>query len=442
MTGQLCLTSALLLAGCGMMPGRDAPDVDPLDLSATLASSVAPTAEAAPRAPALDPTLSNGEPSPLIQSLLARRASPGSPAMAQVAAAVMAANARTKEAELRAAMLTAQATETNWLPTLGPTISLTSLGDTVARMALDAVIFDNGGKRAEREAARADVEVAAAALAMDSNARVAQALSLYVTAEAARTRAEVSEAGLSQMTEFRDLIAARVSGGVSDRGELALVTERLGRLRSDITADRLAERTAMAELSSMVATPVDALRGTAAPTVGDHEPPSVLKATAEATRADARARMARAGFLPGIGASASLGSGGGDGGLTVAIPNGIGLGTGAQIEAARMQAEAARGAITDARQSATRRAATLAAQAQAARGNATAADARAAEAGRTFDLYAAQLRAGRRSVPEAAGAFMSRIDAAREGVTLRHEALAHDIARAAIFGALVDGDRI
>src|SRR6056297_1902424 len=77
----------------------------------------------------------------------------------QVAGAVLAANSRTAEAELRAARLRAEAASKNWLPKIGPNISLTSLSEVVATIFVEQVLFDHGRLRAERLFAKADVEV-------------------------------------------------------------------------------------------------------------------------------------------------------------------------------------------------------------------------------------------------------------------------------------------
>lgn len=88
-------------------------------------------------------------------------------AYGQVAAAAIAASSRAAEAELISAKLRAEAASKNWLPTLGPSVSLTELGDLVAGLLIEQVLFDNGRRKAERAFAAADVEVAAVNLSED-----------------------------------------------------------------------------------------------------------------------------------------------------------------------------------------------------------------------------------------------------------------------------------
>ncbi|MCG7859335.1 hypothetical protein MD537_20325, partial [Flavihumibacter sediminis] len=60
----------------------------------------------------------------------------------KVAAAVMASNARIAEAELRGARLRAEAASKNWLPRIGTSISLNSLGEFVTSLLIEQVLFD------------------------------------------------------------------------------------------------------------------------------------------------------------------------------------------------------------------------------------------------------------------------------------------------------------
>ncbi|MEL7177427.1 MAG: TolC family protein, partial [Pseudomonadota bacterium] len=156
-----------------------------------------------------------------ILSLQARRSVlPVGSSYANVADAVLAANSRAAEAELRSARLRARAASKNWLPSIGPNISLTSLGDVVAQLLLEQVLFDHGRKRAEREFAAHDVEVAAADLSIDTNARVFSALSLYLDAQTAQAREHEMFKRQAQLVRFEDIVRQRVEGGVSDLSDL------------------------------------------------------------------------------------------------------------------------------------------------------------------------------------------------------------------------------
>jgi len=96
---------------------------------------------------ALDANMQDGSQSPIIEGLLNRRSVLGDGTYDQVADSVLAANTRAAEADLRAAMLRSEARATNWLPTLGPNVSLTSMGTLVTQMVVEQVLFDNGKKR-------------------------------------------------------------------------------------------------------------------------------------------------------------------------------------------------------------------------------------------------------------------------------------------------------
>ncbi|MDO7606444.1 MAG: TolC family protein, partial [Loktanella sp.] len=160
-----------------------------------------PDGEAVSQAPAsaLDAEMENGGQSEIIQNLLNRRSVLDNGPFAQVANAVLAANSRAAEADLRAAKLRAEARANNWLPSIGPNVSLTSLGAVVSTMVVEQVLFDNGRKKAERDYAAADVEVAAVTLAQDTNKRVLAGLELYISAQEASARANVNAAAMERM---------------------------------------------------------------------------------------------------------------------------------------------------------------------------------------------------------------------------------------------------
>lgn len=159
--------------------------------------------------------------SAVINGLVARQSAlPNGSAYDQVASAVLAANARSAESELRSARLRAESASKNWLPTIGPSISLTSLSDVIVNLVLDQVLFDNGRKKGEREFAKADVEVAAVALAEDTNDRAATGLELYLAAAEGREKASLAETTLEDMAHFEYIMSERVRGGVSEHVRL------------------------------------------------------------------------------------------------------------------------------------------------------------------------------------------------------------------------------
>ena len=187
--------------------------------------------------------------SAVIQGLLSRTSVlPSGSAYEQVTTAVLAANARAAETELRAARLRAEAAAKNWLPTIGPNISLNSLGDIVSQIVVEQVIFDNGRKKGERAFAKADVEAAAVALAEDTNDRVATGLGLYLSAAEGRESAYVHRATLREMEHFEYIMSERVRGGVSDMSDLNVIRQMLSEIRASIAASEEAAATALADL--------------------------------------------------------------------------------------------------------------------------------------------------------------------------------------------------
>ena len=251
------------------------------------------------------------EPSAIILSLQSRSSAirPGT-AYATIAAATLASDARVAEAELRAARLRSAATDKNWMPSIGPAISLTSLGDMVANLVVEAVIFDNGKKKAERAMARAEVEVAAVSLVSDGNERVYEALDLYLTALEGGESQRLSREALLDMRRFRWIMNERVKGGVSDMSDLTIIAQKIAEIESSMKDAQDKRDTALAELSAMTDRDLSDLTGIGAldMSAGNIETLGVVVAKVQSKRDQAAADMERAGNLPSIVASASGGS--------------------------------------------------------------------------------------------------------------------------------------
>ena len=99
--------------------------------------------------------------SALISDLQARRSVlPPGGAYARVADAVLKADSGTAAAELRIARLRSEARAKNWLPKLGPTVSLTSLNGLAVGLLLEQALFDHGRRKAERAYAAAEPDAA------------------------------------------------------------------------------------------------------------------------------------------------------------------------------------------------------------------------------------------------------------------------------------------
>jgi adhesin transport system outer membrane protein len=400
-------------------------------------------ASATPQA-ALDANLQDGSQSPIIEGLLNRRSVLGNGSYDQVADAVLAANTRAAEADLRAATLRSEAQASNWLPTLGPNISLSSLGSVVTEMVVQQVLFDNGKKRAEREYARADVEVAAVALAQDTNDRVMTALGLYLNAEAAKATAGVNAAAMQQMERYEYVMSERVRGGVSSRVDHQIVQQKLNQMQADMSSDREEAAQAFAELNAMSAVPLDGVSGIS--NIGQAgpgaEPLSVMKATAEAQRAVAEATAARAGFLPSLSASGSIGSEGSSGGLNVGAANGFGFGTGASLEALEASQAAANARVGQVRENANRSLQSMQSELSSLRRQEVQAQSLAAQAASNFTLFSEQQRSGHRSVPEVVGIFQTKVSTEREAVALKYDIARIELKIAALMGSLVNGEQI
>ena len=436
------LTACLSLSGCfGMGQGA----VPAADQGAEVNRAVPADAGLPATPPAvLNSEMQDGTRSQIIEDLLNRRSVIQDGPLRDVADAVMAANSRAAEADLRAAMLRSQAKSMNWLPSIGPQVSLTSLGAVVASMVVEQVLFDNGAKRAERDYAKADVEVAAVALAQDSNTRVLQALELYLNAQAALARAQVNGAGMERMQHYVYIMTERVNAGISNRGDLQVVEQKQDQMLSDMASDTEAAAAALSELQAMAATPlgsVSGISGLAAP-APNAVALTVLKATAESTRAVAGAHAARAGFLPGLAVGGTVNGDGNNIGATVAAPNGFGFGIGASLAAIEAEEAAATARVAQETEDANRAVAALQGRLDSLRRQATEAGDLATQAAANYELFAEQQRAGQRGVSDVVGVFETKIMAERAAVEMRYDIARLELRIAARLGLLVDGERM
>lgn len=362
----------------------------------------------------------------------------------QVADAVIAADARVAEADLRVAQLRAEAAKKNWMPRIGPRVSLNSLGDFVAQLVIEQVIFDNGRKVAERDLAKANVEIAAVALVEDGNKRVYDALSLYLKAEENRDLAGHLSRALKDMSHFEWVMQERVNGGVSDMSDLNVLRQKLAAMRARKGEAEEATATALAELNAMSIRNLGDLRG-----VGDlreagaAEPLGVIRARAERERTMAEARIARASHLPGLSASGSVDRDGNTlGGLEITTDSLFSLGTMAEFQALEVVKEASDRKVAEAREVAERHVQAQSSKLSAYQRQATEAVTLTAQAKTNLDLFRAQYEGGQRQVMDVVGVYETWAQALETELELKYKAARAELELARLKGALAEGARI
>lgn len=426
---------ALMLAGCMSDLGSDAkaPETEAVAMLDTgdITSTVKPTHEQKINAK-----------SDIIQGLIARRSVlPSGGPYSRVATAVLAANSRTAESELRAAQLRSRAASKNWLPSLGPTVSLSSLGSLVTNLVVEQVIFDNGRKKGEREFAVADVEVAAVALSTDTNNRVRTGLELYIDAVEAREIYELQTKAVKDVGHFEWVMEQRVAGGVSNSADLNVLRQTMSEIRASQSAAAETAATAIAELNAMSIGDLSDVRGTSTLPVNASlaQPLSVTQAEAEKIRAIAAAKVDRAGQLPGLSAGGNVGS---TLGLIVSTDSLLNLGTGDRLKAIEATKEAAGRQVSQAMEDANR-------LLRKYEGDIASTDRQAAEAAElttqakaNLDLFQAQYDGGQRQVIDVVGVYEVFARQQEAQVSLKYEAIRLRLAMADLLGVLADGSQI
>ncbi len=362
---------------------------------------------------------------------------------ARVADGVIAGAARTAESELLQARLRSKSADKNWLPRLGPNVSLTSLSSFVASMVLDQVLFDNGRRAAERDFARADVEAAAVNLSIEQNDRVHQGLTLYIAAEEARAQAKALEGTLREMRELDRIMTARVAGGISDRSEGNLITAKVSDLNAAYQKALRDERTAMAELAAMSPKALGNLRGVASLNIrrSGTDTLKLIHARAVETRDIAKAAMDRAAMLPGAAASVKIGDGGGAG-VRMTSDQGFGFGTFDAMRALDVAKETAARRTNDEAGDSARRLAALREKHAAMRARSAEAAALAKRARSDTTLAEKQFRAGTRTALEIAGVYenLARLD--ETAISARYEMARIEIEIAREMGLLAEGSKL
>ncbi|PIE12273.1 MAG: transporter [Rhodobacterales bacterium] len=382
----------------------------------------------------------------IIATLQERRSVlPSGSSFDKVAGPVLSANARAAESELRSARLRAEAQSKNWLPTLGPNISLSSLGDLVATMVIDAVLFDNGRKKAEREFARADVEVAAVNLAIDSNDRVYTALELYLRAQQARETATHLEASLKDMRHFEWVMNERVKGGVSDMSDLHVIRHKLSKIQADLSAQNELAASAMAELNAMSVKKLNGIGGLSDIRVTRHDAQAltVLLAEAEKERSITGAKIDRAGHLPGLGATATLAKGGNvTAGLATRMDTPFGFGTKASLQAIEAEKEAAGRRVNQAQEDANRSLAKAETRLAALSRQVGESSNLSAQAKSNLDLFQTQYDAGQRQVMDVVGVYETWSVQEQSRIGLKYDMALTRLDMARELGLLADGGDI
>ncbi|OCX61675.1 hypothetical protein BFP70_15315 [Thioclava sp. SK-1] len=362
----------------------------------------------------------------------------------RIARAVLTQSKSSAQAELRVKRLTAKAKSKNWLPELRPGVSLTSLGELVTSMVFEQVLFDNGAKKAEREYAAADVEIAAVNLSEDYNNTVYDGLAHYVQAQQAAAQADVAEMAQAWLAKYDRIMMERVRGGLSDMSEKRVILQKLSEMEATAATDRDTARGQMAQLAAMAGGPMGDLSGVPDITIPTTMPValSVERAMGEKSLIVAEAKVARAGLLPSLTAGASVGAGKPDYALDLGVTTALGLGTGDQLSALDAAKRSAEQNVEEARQDAQQEVVRLQSKLERLEAKRTRDGQVVAEMEQSLTLYTEQYRLGGRSLMELVTQFESYADMKRAHAGLKFDIALIKLEIARQHGILVEGEII
>lgn len=365
-------------------------------------------------------------------------------AFGQVADAVLATYSGAEQTQLRMAQLRADARAQNWLPRIGPNLSLSGLSGLSAGISVEHGILDNGKRKAERDFALADVDVAAIGMSSEINQRVYDGISTYIQAEKARAQATVSRRAVERLSEFERIMGLRVEGGISDNSELRVITQRVTEMQATLSSDMQSEANALAALAAIAGgADMSGLRGLEAlslPALEANEPLSVLRARAEGNRAMAEARAGRAVLLPGLNGAIGINAKGIDPGIK--LGGAFGAGTRQELDALAAAPELAERRTAAMAEAANRRTVTLQNQIALLRDRQSQGAEVLRQTEGNLELFTEQYKLGRRTLLELVGQYDSFARLTRDQVSLAHEIALMELELARDRGLLVDGARL
>lgn len=377
----------------------------------------------------------------VIADLAARRSvlPPDSP-YARVAGAVLSAAPGVEAAELGLARLRAEAARQNRWPSLSPLLTLDSLAGLAAQLVAEQPLLDHGRRRAERDLATAEVDLAAVTLSQRQNERAFTGLTLYLAAEQARVQGRIAEGAAARLDGLRRIVTERVAGGLSDRSEEQVIAQTVAEMQATLATDRQTRAQALADLAALArVTPPADLTGTSPlATIPQERALSVLRATAEGARTLAEARIARANALPGLSAVATATPDRVTPGLRIGGAQ-IGAGSPAALAAANAAPDLVARQTAEAEQAAARRRTELLGRidALATRQSQGAEVLRQTKA--NLDLYVEQYRMGRRSLTDLTAQTANAARLERDQAALAFEIARTELELARDAGLLVDG---
>ena len=368
---------------------------------------------------------------------------PAGSAEAVIARAALESDTGTAAADLRLAKIKADVESSNWLPTLGPNLSLSSLESLASSLLLDVVIFDNGQKRAEREYAVTDVEVAAVNLAIDANDRVLDALDAYLLLLEAQSREEISTRALTVLEGYARKSAQRVSQGYSAPVEQSEIEQYLSEFRLVRDAARQSAMNARSSLTLLGVSniPGSHHRMTSFPATPSSPPLSVTLAQAKANRSIAEAKIDRSKNFPLLGGTTEISS---SGSSTVFVMSGSGMGAstlsaGNSFEASK---QASNQSVIHARSEAEIEIDSLNSELSSLSTQLNGYSARLSSSMRNYELYKDQFTAGAADLTDVVDAYATAVSLELGIDEVKHDILGvkYDLLHA--YGVLFDGSSI
>lgn len=345
---------------------------------------------------------------------------------------------------LRIRRLEAESRSKNWLPQIGPDVSLTSLGNVVGSILVDLVLYDTGGKRAERELAVADVELAAVGYAIELNDLVAEAIIYNIEMSEIDAEIAISKKEAAKLKKYLEIARTRIAGGLSDSSDEKMLSIKIAEVSQKIEALN-ARRQATSDQLALIAPGVEGLANEVHCISLPTSLPTSLRleyAKAESNADLSEAMMLKAGLLPSIKAQSRITSEGVTGGVGLGLGAPIGIGTPSNIQKAKALTEAATKRLANTEREIARK---MAKQDAEKRELKVQRDSNSSLLRNSEEIYyfaEQQYDLGRKSLADLTISFQNFNNLQREDVRIDHEIARIEVRQAADAGLLADGSNI
>lgn len=343
----MALCAAMLVSACGTTAiNRDAHTSKPAKAAFTKVNDETEVAAANTTKPVKSDPVTTGS--------IASTSSAGAPILSasylKIASAVHGSRGYAEEALMRSNEHKLAAHKYSLLPQVTPTASVDHDGEPIAELRVEQVLYDSGRYKATRQALLGDQAKTEADLALQRNARIAEAILTYIDFHYARDASAASGQTAELFERFGRQARLRIEDGLGDVSEKDLFELKLLEAQADQQNFDQQAQTNQRKLRRLAN--IDMPDEKPQRFAGDfaHElAPSVRKAAAEKDHAAAGVALEKAQWLPTVALGGSIGvdrhgfeTDTAEGRVSVSVSKPLSWGMGSSLKSSQSELEATR----------------------------------------------------------------------------------------------------